>query len=50
MSTFSQRASFLPEFLNRVDETIVFHPLRNASGLHPMVAAIGVLLFLEAAA
>ncbi|MCA9238796.1 MAG: AAA family ATPase, partial [Planctomycetales bacterium] len=23
------RASFLPEFLNRVDETIVFHPLRR---------------------
>ena len=31
-------------------ERLVFHPLRNASGLHPMIAAIGVLLFLEAAA
>lgn len=32
-------------------ERIVFHPLRHASsGLHPMIAAIGVLLFLEAAA
>jgi branched-chain amino acid transport system permease protein len=31
-------------------ERLVFNPLRNASGLHPMIAAIGVLLFLEAAA
>lgn len=31
-------------------ERLVFHPLRNASGLHPMIAAIGLLLFLEAAA
>lgn len=31
-------------------ERLVFHPLRHASGLHPMIAAIGVLLFLEAAA
>jgi len=31
-------------------ERLVFHPLRNASGLHPMIAAIGMLLFLEAAA
>ncbi len=31
-------------------ERLVFHPLRNASGLHPMIAAIGVLLFLEASA
>ena len=29
-------------------ERIVFHPLRHASGLHPMIAAIGLLLFLEA--
>ena len=36
--------------LSVLAERIVFHPLRNASGLHPMVAAIGVLLFLEAAA
>ena len=31
-------------------ERLVFHPLRHASGLHPMIAAIGVLLFLEASA
>ena len=31
-------------------ERLVFHPLRNAGGLHPMIAAIGVLLFLEAGA
>jgi branched-chain amino acid transport system permease protein len=31
-------------------ERLVFNPLREASGLHPMIAAIGVLLFLEAAA
>lgn len=33
-----------------VAERLVFHPLRHASGLHPMIAAIGVLLFLEAGA
>ena len=31
-------------------ERLVFHPLRNASELHPMIAAIGLLLFLEAGA
>jgi len=31
-------------------ERLVFHPLRATSGLHPMIAAIGMLLFLEAAA
>jgi branched-chain amino acid transport system permease protein len=31
-------------------ERLVFHPLRKASGLHPMIAAIGILLFLEAGA
>ncbi len=31
-------------------ERLVFHPLRDASGLHPMIAAIGILLFLEAGA
>ncbi len=36
--------------LSTVAERLVFHPLRHASGLHPMVAAIGMLLFLEAAA
>ena len=34
--------------LSVLAERIVFHPLRNASGLHPMVAAIGVLLTLQA--
>jgi branched-chain amino acid transport system permease protein len=33
-----------------LSERLVFHPLRKASGLHPMIAAIGMLLFLEAAA
>src|SRR6218665_1980334 len=31
-------------------ERLVFHPLRAASGLHPMIAAIGVMLFLQAGA
>ena len=31
-------------------ERLVFHPLRHAGGLHPMIAAIGMLLFLEAGA
>jgi branched-subunit amino acid ABC-type transport system permease component len=31
-------------------ERLVFHPLRNAAGLHDMIAAIGMLLFLEAGA
>lgn len=31
-------------------ERLVFHPLRNETGLHPMIAAIGLLLFLEAGA
>jgi branched-chain amino acid transport system permease protein len=33
-----------------LSERLVFHPLRKASGLHPMIAAIGLLLFLEAGA
>lgn len=33
-----------------LSERLVFHPLRHASGLHPMIAAIGLLLFLEAGA
>jgi branched-chain amino acid transport system permease protein len=36
--------------LATLSERLVFHPLRKASGLHPMIAAIGVLLFLEASA
>ncbi|MCM5678096.1 branched-chain amino acid ABC transporter permease [Schlegelella sp. S2-27] len=31
-------------------ERLVFHPLRHAPGLHHMIAAIGLLLFLEAGA
>ena len=33
-----------------LSERLVFHPLRHNPGLHPMIAAIGMLLFLEAAA
>ena len=33
-----------------VADRLVFHPLRNATGLHHMIAAIGILLFLEASA
>ncbi len=33
-----------------VAERLVFHPLRNAPELSPMIAAIGLLLFLEAGA
>ncbi|HMN20952.1 MAG TPA: branched-chain amino acid ABC transporter permease [Ottowia sp.] len=36
--------------LSVVAERLVFNPLRNASLLHPMVAAIGLLLFMEASA
>jgi branched-chain amino acid transport system permease protein len=31
-------------------ERLVFHPLRKSEGLHQMIAAIGILLFLEAGA
>lgn len=33
-----------------VADRLVFHPLRNSPGLHHMIAAIGILLFLESAA
>ena len=33
-----------------LSERLVYHPLRNASGLQPMIAAVGLLLFLEASA
>lgn len=33
-----------------VAERLVFHPLRNSPGLHHMIAAIGILLFLESSA
>lgn len=36
--------------MSTLSERLVFHPLRHHEGLHPMIAAIGMLLFLEAAA
>lgn len=33
-----------------VADRLVFHPLRHAPGLHHMIAAIGILLFLESGA
>ena len=36
--------------LSMLAERLVFHPLRNAPPLHDMIAAIGILLFLEAGA
>jgi branched-chain amino acid transport system permease protein len=33
-----------------LSQVLVFHPLRNAPELHDMIAAIGILLFLEAGA
>ena len=36
--------------LSMLAERLVFHPLRHAGSLHPMIAAIGMLLFLEAGA
>lgn len=33
-----------------IAERLVFHPLRKSEGLHQMIAAIGILLFLEASA
>lgn len=36
--------------LSTIAERLVFHPLRHHHGLHPMIAAIGMLLFLEAGA
>ncbi len=36
--------------LAMVSERLVFHRLRDASGIHPMIAAIGIMLFLEASA
>jgi len=43
-------AAALVAVIAAVSERLVFHPLRHASGLHPMIAAIGLLLFLEAGA
>ncbi len=36
--------------LGIVSERLIFHPLRKASPLHPNIASIGLLLFLEAGA
>jgi len=36
--------------IGAIVERIIFHPLRNAPGIHPMIAALGLLLFLEAGA
>jgi branched-chain amino acid transport system permease protein len=36
--------------IGALSERVVFRPLRNHPGLHPMIAAIGLLLFLEAGA
>ena len=36
--------------LGMLSERLVFNPLRNASALHPKIASIGLLLFLEAGA
>ncbi|HEY8609160.1 MAG TPA: branched-chain amino acid ABC transporter permease [Noviherbaspirillum sp.] len=33
-----------------IADRLVFHPLRNSPGLHHMIAAIGILLFLESSA
>lgn len=43
-------AAVVVAVLAMLAERLVFHPLRNASELHPMIAAIGLLLFLEAGA
>jgi branched-chain amino acid transport system permease protein len=36
--------------IGALSERLVFHPLRHHAGLHSMIAAIGLLLFLEAGA
>lgn len=36
--------------LSMLADRLVFHPLRNAPEIHDMIAAIGILLFLEAGA
>lgn len=43
-------AALVVSVIATVAERLVFHPLRHASGLHSMIAAIGILLFLEAGA
>jgi branched-chain amino acid transport system permease protein len=43
-------SAFVVAVLSVLAERLVFHPLRHHQGLHPMIAAIGMLLFLQAAA
>jgi len=43
-------AALVVAALAMLAERLVFHPLRNAPPLHDMIAAIGILLFLEAGA
>jgi branched-chain amino acid transport system permease protein len=43
-------AALVVAVLSTIAERLVFHPLRHHHGLHPMIAAIGMLLFLEAGA
>jgi branched-chain amino acid transport system permease protein len=43
-------SALLVAVLSTIAERLVFHPLRHHQGLHPMIAAIGMLLFLEAGA
>ncbi|MFX6258689.1 hypothetical protein ABTF80_21785, partial [Acinetobacter baumannii] len=43
-------AALAVALLSMLAERLVFHPLRNAPELHDMIAAIGILLFLEAGA
>jgi branched-chain amino acid transport system permease protein len=43
-------AAVVVALLSMLTDRLVFHPLRKAPELHDMIAAIGVLLFLEAGA
>nr|WP_297355479.1 branched-chain amino acid ABC transporter permease [uncultured Caldimonas sp.] len=43
-------AAVVVALISVLAERLVFHPLRHAPGLHHMIAAIGLLLFLEAGA
>jgi len=43
-------AAVVVALLAVIAERLVFHPLRNSPGLHHMIAAIGILLFLESSA
>ncbi|SOY58742.1 high-affinity branched-chain amino acid transport protein, livHM family [Cupriavidus taiwanensis] len=43
-------AALVVAVLSMLADRLVFHPLRNSPELHDMIAAIGILLFLEAGA